>query len=629
MAKSTSSKQNQSGNQLGKSLLAYFGDATPAQSPHCCDNHTAERVEDLPKAVTAQEWFPLIVLETVRSLQQRPVGRSRLAQLLNGSRSQDMQQFGYDRHKFYGKLGGLSQRQLVELIDAMIETRYLRLSGGDLPVLTLTPLGLQALEARAVLPIRLASLTREADTVDRWQAKSERSETVTQTFELFKRGLTPAQIAAERNLTEITIYSHLARLIADDQIELHQLVPPEIETQVLQAVQTVGSAARLTPIKSALPDFITFDQIKCVIAAHPELPKEGLVSEIDKEAEQPITPAATPSPDTTILEAVAKLGGTLGRTGLAQFLAGSKASWLETFAHHPAYGQLAALSQQAVLDIIDALISDGRLVTTGGNRPKVVLAGQGEAGAKEGSEEAKRREAVSDAKRDLTEETVVPATVSAEPDAALLEALRTWRTQQAKSQGVPPYIIFSNKVLEAIAAQHPATLAELGDISGVGPAKLEQYGPAVVALIGKTPDSGETQTVVRERPETIEGEKSFPNSNPPQDFGKSLISEQTIGNTPTSEIQNRKSKIVNPLEAILAVVSDLDGLLSPAGLASLLVAAPDEVVPFSDHELCGLFHGSLSLEAIETHIQAAIQSKGLVLSRQQRLMLGEPAASNK
>ena len=93
----------------------------------------------MPKAVTAQEWFPLIVLETVRSLQQRPVGRSRLAQLLNGSRAQDIQQFGYDRHKFYGKLSVLSQRQVVELIDAMIEARYLRLSGGELPILTVTP----------------------------------------------------------------------------------------------------------------------------------------------------------------------------------------------------------------------------------------------------------------------------------------------------------------------------------------------------------------------------------------------------------------------------------------------------------------------------------------------------------
>ena len=268
-------------------LLDYFGDASPPQSPRCCDNHATERIEDLPKAVTAQEWFPLIVLETVRSLHQRPVGRSRLAQLLNGSRAQDIQQFGYDRHKFYGKLSGLSQRQVIELIDAMIETRYLRLSGGDLPVLTVTPLGLAALEARAALPVHIPGLSRETDSVDRWQARTERSDTVIQTFDLFQRGLSPIQIAAERNLTEMTIYNHLARLIAEDKIPLHQLVSPEIEAQVLQAIATIGSASRLTPIKTILPDYITFDQIKCAIAAHPELPKESpILGTIEKPEQQ-------------------------------------------------------------------------------------------------------------------------------------------------------------------------------------------------------------------------------------------------------------------------------------------------------------------------------------------------------
>jgi hypothetical protein len=83
--------------------------------------------------------------------------------------------------------------------------------------------------------------------------------------------------------------------------------------------------------------------------------------------------SSSSSPDTLILEAVTKLGGTLGRTGLAQFLTGSKVAWLEAFAQHSCYGQLASFSQQAVLDIIDALITDGKLMTTKGSRPKVIL----------------------------------------------------------------------------------------------------------------------------------------------------------------------------------------------------------------------------------------------------------------
>ncbi|MBI1876683.1 MAG: HRDC domain-containing protein, partial [Chloroflexi bacterium] len=353
----------------------------------------------------------------------------------------------------------------------------------------------------------------------------------------------------------------------------------------------------------------------------------------------PAPPA--PSLDTIVLEAVAKLGGTLGRTGLAQFLAGSKAAWLETLAQHSRYGQLAPLSQQAVIDIIDALITDGRLATTGGNRPKVVLVGSEQAKAalrepkapcgqaqepagvkKEGQAgETIGSNAVHQSPPSVSDEAIISASVQAEPDPVLLEALRAWRTQQAKSQGIPPYIVFSNKVLEAIAAWCPSTVAELGEISGVGPAKLEQYGADVIVLLGKTLSGGETQGVVRERPEPIQGngEEIAESLNSQEANTNNLVNGPTTRNTPAKQIVNRKSKIVNPLESILTVVSDLDGLLSPQSLAQLLTAAPGEVVPFSDHELCGIFHGILNLEAVETHIQEAIQTKHLVLTPRQRL----------
>ncbi len=44
-------------------------------------------------------------------------------------------------------------------------------------------------------------------------------------------------------------------------------------------------------------------------------------------------------------------------------------------------------------------------------------------------------------------------------------------------------MVFDNKTLAAIARQAPTTLRDLGRISGVGPAKLERYGDAVIALM--------------------------------------------------------------------------------------------------------------------------------------------------
>jgi ATP-dependent DNA helicase RecQ len=63
------------------------------------------------------------------------------------------------------------------------------------------------------------------------------------------------------------------------------------------------------------------------------------------------------------------------------------------------------------------------------------------------------------------------------------EALRSWRLLQAREQGVPPYVVFHDRTLIEIAARKPSSLAELGTVAGVGQAKLDRYGQAVLAVI--------------------------------------------------------------------------------------------------------------------------------------------------
>jgi DNA helicase-2/ATP-dependent DNA helicase PcrA len=63
------------------------------------------------------------------------------------------------------------------------------------------------------------------------------------------------------------------------------------------------------------------------------------------------------------------------------------------------------------------------------------------------------------------------------------EKLRAWRLERSKADGVPPYVIFHDAVLHQIAEQRPASLGELAQIAGVGPAKLERYGEDVLALV--------------------------------------------------------------------------------------------------------------------------------------------------
>ena len=79
---------------------------------------------------------------------------------------------------------------------------------------------------------------------------------------------------------------------------------------------------------------------------------------------------------------------------------------------------------------------------------------------------------------------VIPDASAAGPETAgLFEALRTWRAAEARSQSVPPYVIFHDTVLRDIAAVRPSDLGELGQIKGVGASKLDRYGDAVLEVV--------------------------------------------------------------------------------------------------------------------------------------------------
>jgi len=66
---------------------------------------------------------------------------------------------------------------------------------------------------------------------------------------------------------------------------------------------------------------------------------------------------------------------------------------------------------------------------------------------------------------------------------SLFDALRTERAALAKSQGVPPYVVFHDSTLRDMATERPQTMAELATISGVGESKLKRYGAEFLAVL--------------------------------------------------------------------------------------------------------------------------------------------------
>jgi DNA helicase-2/ATP-dependent DNA helicase PcrA len=70
-----------------------------------------------------------------------------------------------------------------------------------------------------------------------------------------------------------------------------------------------------------------------------------------------------------------------------------------------------------------------------------------------------------------------------EPNDPVYRALKRWRAERATADAVPAYVVFHNSTLAEIARRAPTTLWELGGVPGVGPAKLDRYGEAVLATL--------------------------------------------------------------------------------------------------------------------------------------------------
>jgi ribonuclease D len=65
----------------------------------------------------------------------------------------------------------------------------------------------------------------------------------------------------------------------------------------------------------------------------------------------------------------------------------------------------------------------------------------------------------------------------------LLGRLKVWRSEQARDQRVPAYVVLHNSHLEDISARKPSTIHELGAIKGIGLRRAARYGEEILALV--------------------------------------------------------------------------------------------------------------------------------------------------
>jgi hypothetical protein len=86
--------------------------------------------------------------------------------------------------------------------------------------------------------------------------------------------------------------------------------------------------------------------------------------------------------------------------------------------------------------------------------------------------------------------SLIPPSTLEGPQAAAEAGLREYRTKRSKADGVPPYVVLSDKHLRGIAIALPTTMKALAACDGIGPAKLEKYGEDFLAIIEGVGDGG-------------------------------------------------------------------------------------------------------------------------------------------
>lgn len=191
------------------------------------------------------------------------------------------------------------------------------------------------------------------------------------------------------------------------------------------------------------------------------------------------------------VSAVLRCGQKIGRGRLVNHLLGqARDDFDQEMAALSTFGIGKELPKQGWTRVFDALLYDGLLAEGGeANRPAVVVPDAEAARAFFRGEKTIMLRADPAATRRRSKGRSAAATQALADlsvrDQALFDSLRAWRTEIAKTRGVPPYVIFHDRTLAEIARERPTDADELRLISGVGEKKAQRYAEDVSRIIAQ------------------------------------------------------------------------------------------------------------------------------------------------
>jgi ATP-dependent DNA helicase RecQ len=186
-----------------------------------------------------------------------------------------------------------------------------------------------------------------------------------------------------------------------------------------------------------------------------------------------------------IVSCVARVKEGFGVGHVVSVLRGETIAQVTTRGHDQlsTFGLLKDVSKVELRDWVYQLVGQGALVQTDGDYPLLKLNAEswavmrGQTGARLVQLPRRARK-----ERDAGGRAEAGGLLTAD-DQTLFEELRQLRRQLAADEGVPPYIIFHDSVLQELARVRPRSTQEFALIPKVGEAKVRQYAPAFLQAI--------------------------------------------------------------------------------------------------------------------------------------------------
>ncbi len=202
------------------------------------------------------------------------------------------------------------------------------------------------------------------------------------------------------------------------------------------------------------------------------------------------------------LSAIARTKGRAGLTAVAEMLIGKRSTRLERMGltELSTFGLLPEQSRDWVLALLRRLLtaelaqvtnddfpvpfltSRGVRVMKGEDPSRVLLPPPVQGRRRKGAApKGKRGADRSGTVRSVTGGSLA-SSITGEVDSELFERLRKARLDVAKETGVPPFVVLHDRTLLEVAARKPQTRAELLEVKGIGPSKIEKYGDQILAV---------------------------------------------------------------------------------------------------------------------------------------------------